>query len=87
MGLIGKIKKLQFFKRVGLGVLDVFGLGTIKDNIENNHKLSETGQKIGAGQIDWVRLSTFVLVAAVLLGVIFGKIDMETAKELVSILK
>lgn len=87
MGILTKIKRANFFKRVGLGLLDVAGLGVIKDNINTPHAKDEQGNPIGTGKIDWLRLATFVLVAGTLLAVIFGKIDIETAKELVKLLK
>lgn len=87
MGLLGKIKKAQVFKRIGLGLLDIAGLGTLKANIDTPHKLDDNGSPTGYGKIDWIRLATFVLVAGTLLAVIFGKIDIETAEQLVKLLK
>ena len=87
MGILSGIKLKNILGRVGLGLLDIVGLGTIKSNIESNHKADKLGNKTGFGSIDWIRLSTFILVAGVLLAVIFDKIDMETAEKLIKLLK
>ena len=87
MGILSNIKRANFFKRIGLGVLDVVGLGIIKDNMQAAHTIDENGNPTGSGKIDWVRLASFILVAGTLLAVIFGKIDLETAEKLVKLLK
>lgn len=94
MGLLGKIKRLRILKSVGKGLLDVAGLGTIKANREDNHLKDENGNPTGKGRIDWVRLGTFLTVVAIaisiviiVLGVILGKIELQTAIDLIKALK
>lgn len=66
-------------KKIGLGILDATPLAGIKNNIE--------GSTAPKGQVDWLRMGVFVVTFTIIIAVIFGGIDLETAKELIDIAK
>jgi hypothetical protein len=88
MGIFAALKFKNFAKRVFNGVADSFPVvATIKKNIEADHK----GNGDGFGSIDWVRLIVNIgCVAATLyitINVVKGNITIETAKELLNLVK
>ena len=78
MGLLLKKTIGNLVKRVGLGVLDVVN-PNIKQNIE-----SELG---GKGKVDFLRLAIAISVIILVLGVLFGLINVETLKAILKAIK
>jgi len=88
MGIFAGLKLKLFAKRVFNGVADSFPVvATIKKNIEADHK----GNGEGFGSIDWVRLIVNLGCVAgtlyITMQVVKGNITIETAKELLNLIK
>lgn len=79
MGIAKKNKFKTLLKSVGNGILDSIPVvSTIKSNVE-----SDLG---GKGRVDWVRLSTSVLLLVLLIAFVFGKISLEQLESLIKLL-
>jgi hypothetical protein len=80
MGLFKKLIAKQLWQRIGLGVLDSIPIvSTIKQNIDSNHPQ--------VGYPDWLRLGTTIVSILIILGVLLGKLNIEQAKELITLFK
>lgn len=88
MGIFAALKLKLFAKSVVNGLADSLPIvSTVKKNIEADHK----GNGNGFGSIDWVRLVVNIgvvsVTAYIVLSVIKGTITIETAKELLNLIK
>ena len=87
MGIFKKIKTLNIFKRIGLGVTDALGISSIlKSNLDSKHITDEKGNTNGIGKIDFIRLIIAICVMIGFYMLAAGKITPETFKTLFKLL-
>ena len=80
MGFFKKLIAKQLWQRIGLGVLDSIPfVSTIKQNIDSNYPQ--------VGYPDWLRLGTTIVSILIIAAVIFDKINIEQATQLITLFK
>ena len=76
------MKLKSILKSIRLGLLKAIPIvGNVADEVTKGIK--EDKEHSPAGKIDYARLFGYLIMAMIVVSVIFGKLDVETAKELI----